>query len=160
RKESTCSAILGAASLCIVTLSRIPDGWRRSSSARPVWYTFPDREMPYPQGLKSAAFEFNPAKFLKIPATAFVGENDIRRDDALNTSRGLDSHQGETRVERGRRWIEAMRAAAAAHQYDTRFEFHTLPWSDHSFFRSVRRGFLAGRVFESLGLDKPAPRRV
>ncbi|MGH8773057.1 MAG: alpha/beta hydrolase family protein, partial [Burkholderiales bacterium] len=124
------------------------------------WYTFPDREMPYPQGIRSAAFEFDPAEFLTIPATVFVGENDTGRDDAFNTSVSLDSHQGETRLERGRRWIEAMREAAAAHRYDTRFEFQTLPGSDHSFLRSVKRGFLAGRVFESLGLVKPAPRRV
>lgn len=124
------------------------------------WYTFPDGAMEYPLGLASAVFEFDPAKFLNIPATVLVDENDTRRDDALNTTHGLDSHQGETRVERGRRWIEAMCDAAAVYRYDTRFHFQTLPGSDHSFLRSVRRGFLAGRVFESLGLTKLTPRRV
>lgn len=120
------------------------------------WYTFPDPARAYPQGLHNADIEFDPGQFLRIRATVVVGEKDIRRDDALNTSHALDAHQGETRVERGRRWIAAMRAAAVAHGHDTRYEFHTLPGSDHSFLCSVRRGSLVQRVFQSLGLDRGA----
>jgi pimeloyl-ACP methyl ester carboxylesterase len=120
------------------------------------WYTFPDPARAYPQGLHNAGIEFDPRQFLRIPATVVVGEKDTRRDDALNTSHALDAHQGETRVERGRRWIAAMRAAASSHGHDTRYEFHILPGSDHSFLRSVRRGSLVQRVFESLGLDRCA----
>lgn len=116
------------------------------------WYTFPDHAMAYPQGWGGAAFEFEPERILRIPGSVVVGEKDIQRDDALNTSHDLDLRQGANRVERGRRWITAMRAAAAAHGHHTRYEFQILPGSDHSFPRSVHRGLLARRVFESLGL--------
>jgi hypothetical protein len=79
-----------------------------------------------------------------------VGEADIERDEELNQSRRLDRQQGATRVERGQRWVEAMRLAARASGLDTEYRFELFPDSDHSFTRSARNGKITARVFRYL----------
>ena len=119
------------------------------------WYTFPDPEWRYPYGIKPSPalpdLHFDIGRFLRIPACVLVGEDDDVRDAALRQSDRLDRQQGATRFERGRRWVEAMNAAARAQGLAaTHYRFIALPGSDHSFSRSIRHGDLAARVFECL----------
>lgn len=80
-----------------------------------------------------------------------VGEDDDVRDAALRQSDRLDRRQGATRLECGRRWVEAMNAAARARGLAaTHYRFIALPDADHSFSRSIRHGGMAERVFDCL----------
>lgn len=119
------------------------------------WYTFPDPERRYPYGIKPSPalpdVHFDIGRFLRIPTWVLVGEDDDVRDAALRQSDRLDRRQGATRLERGRRWVEAMNAAARARGLAaTHYRFIALPDADHSFSRSIRHGGMAERVFDCL----------
>jgi poly(3-hydroxybutyrate) depolymerase len=126
------------------------------------WYTFPDTAVNYPRGIKPRAglpdIQFDPCRFLAIPASVLVGERDVRAGTALNTSPRIEQQQGATRLERGRRWVHAMTEAAKHYHLDTRFDFHTLPDSGHSFRRSMKRGNMGTVVFERLFGSETDPR--
>lgn len=116
------------------------------------WYTFPDASIPFPRGTRAAhCFDdvcFEPQRYLRVPALVLVGERDIHEGTALRRSARLDAQQGETRLERGENWVEAMRTAARHEGYDTPFEFAVLPRSGHSFTRSADRGRIGERIFD------------
>lgn len=116
------------------------------------WYTFPDPGSRYPHGVGTttdlAGVHFHPERFLRVPARVYVGGADAVRDRALRTGARLDRQQGRTRLERGRAWVRAMRAAAHARGLATPYTFELLPGADHSFRRSVEHGDLAERVFQ------------
>ena len=118
------------------------------------WYTFPDPQLKYPKGIKSSSKlpgdVFVADKFLKVPACVVVGERDVKRDAELDQAPDIDQQQGDTRLERGRNWIEAMRKAAREKGYDTPYVFRTLPKAAHSFTQSMRRGKMGDVVFECL----------
>ena len=127
------------------------------------WYTFPDPAARFPRGLKarskSLTLRFKPEAFLKVPMAAFVGERDVRRGaerPEMKQSAKVDTQQGLTRLERGHRWIEAMRTAAADSGLATPYEYETLPRASHSFKASMKRGQLGQRVFAFLFGPPPA----
>ena len=120
------------------------------------WYTFPDPAASFPRGLKTRSqwlkSRLKPEAFLKVPMAAFVGERDTRRGPErpeLKQSVKIDSQQGLTRLERGRHWIDAMRAAAAAYGLSTPYAYDTLPHASHSFRASMKHG-MGQRVFAFL----------
>jgi len=108
------------------------------------WYTFPDFDCRYPRGTGSSRklpdIGFDPDKFLRIPACVLVGERDNRTDPSLNQSGPINEQQGCNRLQRGRRWIEAMQQAARSHGLTTPYRFHVLPKAGHSFQRCMLRG--------------------
>jgi pimeloyl-ACP methyl ester carboxylesterase len=131
-----------------------PQRVERIVSAAAGWYTFPDPDVVYPRGVKKVpAFPdtaLGPARFLRIPASIMVGEQDIKRDDKFRKSQKLDRHQGTTRLERGKNWVTAMRAAARAHHLDTPYDFQVLPGCNHSFKNCMERGGMGRLVFSFL----------
>lgn len=118
------------------------------------WYTFPDPTVKYPRGIKARVdlpdIQFDPRRFLAVPATVLVGEWDVHAGTALNTSPRIKRQQGATRLERGKRWVQAMTEAARRCHMEPRFEFQTLPKSGHSFRRSMTRGNMGAVVFARL----------
>ncbi|MDF2724102.1 MAG: hypothetical protein K0Q59_3777 [Paenibacillus sp.] len=100
------------------------------------YYTFPDRGMAFPGGVLPVAglpdISMRPEQFLRVPALVYVGERDTDRTSSLNQEPGVDEQQGLTRVERGRRWSETMRSAAAGSGYDTEYRYVTVPDAGHS----------------------------
>lgn len=120
----------------------------------PGWYTFPETQVRYPRGLRFPSRDDLPplslGAFSRVPMAVFVGQRDDQRDAAFKTSRRIDLQQGITRVERGRRWVNAMRAVAHKHGYETRYEFRVLDGCGHSFHRCMRRGDMGRHVFEFL----------
>ena len=126
------------------------------------WYTFPDTTVKYPRGIKARAdlpdIQFDPCRFLTVPASVFVGDRDVRAGTALNKSSRIEQQQGTTRLERGKRWVHAMAEAAKRHHLDTKFDFQTLPDSGHSFRRSMKRGNMGTVVFERLFGSDTDPR--
>jgi len=118
------------------------------------WYTFPDINHVFPYGIRSRKnlpdVCFDPSRFLRVPATVFVGDKDLQRDDALRKSRSIDSQQGETRVTRGLHWVQAMQHAANERGIINRYQFELLKDVDHSFSRCVKRANMCQKVFQSL----------
>lgn len=131
----------------------------RAVLGAPGWYTFPDANLKYPKGIRGSNslpnVQFDPARFLTIPVCVLVGERDHRRDAELKKSPQIDLRQGATRLERGRRWVDAMTDQAQARGLATPYVFHTLPRSPHSFTRSMRRGGMGERTFNFLFANDP-----
>ena len=128
------------------------------------WYTFPDANVRYPYGLATDApadgkrgRHFDPDAFLQVPASVLVGEWDGERDPSLKTSARLDRQQGHDRIERGRRWVDAMERAARGRGLSTTFRFRLLEGSGHSFTESMCFSGLGEQVFACLfAIAEPA----
>lgn len=131
-----------------------PERVARMALGSAGWYTFPDTGRSYPAGIRASealpGARFRPDRFLRIPAFVLVGEKDTTRDPQLKKSRRIDQQQGTTRVERGRRWVDAMRQAARAHGLQTHYDFKLVQDTGHSFTRSMTRGQLGAEVFRFL----------
>ncbi|UCE31407.1 MAG: hypothetical protein JSW68_00080 [Burkholderiales bacterium] len=121
------------------------------------WYTFPCQRLRFPHGLRcppggGACIEPGPA--LSIPTLVMVGTRDLQRDAALNCSPCIDARQGRNRLERARRWVDAMRRAAQERGIGAHFELRLMADCGHSFECCVERGdmhrasvaFLAARA--------------
>ena len=120
----------------------------------PGWYTFPDPGAPFPRGLhinaRETGFRLEEKSMFGVPAAVFVGTQDIDRDKTLNTSPKIDAQQGRTRLERGRRWVAAMRATAQSHGLDTCYDFCELEGCGHSFTECMVTGRMNVRALEFL----------
>jgi pimeloyl-ACP methyl ester carboxylesterase len=131
-----------------------PERVSRAVIASAGWYTFPDPVLEYPFGIRNGSLlsgiDFNPGEFLQVPVCVMVGEHDIERDDEFRKSKSLDRQQGTTRLERGRRWIRTVSAAAKALSLDTVYNFEVLPESNHSFAACMKQGNMGERVFAFL----------
>lgn len=118
------------------------------------WYTFPDDRYRFPYGTAGCrrlpGLEFDAGRFLRIPASVFVGKWDIRRDTSLNTSARVDRRQGRTRLERGRRWVSAMNAAARARNLPPVCEFGLVNSAGHHFDSVMQQGGMAEAIYRSL----------
>ena len=136
-----------------------PDRVTAAVVAAAGWYTFPDAKLAYPMGLRVggalAGVQIEPARFLAVPVLAIVGSLDVERDESVRTTAKVDERQGADRLERARRWIDAMHAAARARSIPARHALLELPGAGHSFLDCVERG-LADATFEFFdGVVKP-----
>lgn len=135
----------------------------RAVMASAGWYTFPKRRRRFPHGIKRSRrltdVRFDPDEFLRVPMTVLVGESDtgkdnLRRDDRVNRQQGL------TRLERGRNWVDAMRAAAADRGLDPLVRFESLPGAGNGLAGLADHGRLCERVFAALfDVEAPEPSR-
>lgn len=118
------------------------------------WYTFPDVRTPYPYGLGPSAersdLHFDPARFLRVPITVFVGKDDIAGGESLRRNPKVDRQQGTTRVERARRWVAEMNRAARSRGFPARASCQEVAGIEHSFRQFMKEGDLGERVFAAL----------
>lgn len=128
-----------------------PDRVTAAVIAAAGWYTFPDSRQAYPHGLRVggtlAGVRMEPADFLRIPLLVTVGSLDFDRDHSVRTTTKVDESQGGDRIERARRWVAAMQAAARARSIPARHEFALLEGAGHSFSECVEAG-LARSTFD------------
>lgn len=114
------------------------------------WYTFPDTAQRFPYGIRSTrrlpGMVFDPEQYLHVPITVLVGTEDTKERRVRRNER-IDAQQGATRLERARRWTEAMRAQAASHGLPPRVELTELPGVGHEYQVLCRDAALTERVF-------------
>lgn len=123
------------------------------------WYTFPDMKQRFPYGIRPQrrlpGVNFNPEEFLRVPITVLVGRKDVSREHLRRTER-VNRQQGKNRIERARKWVEAMRTAAAAYDYQPCATYVEVDDVDHSFAKFCQRGALPERVFTALFSERTA----
>ncbi|MCK6371170.1 MAG: alpha/beta hydrolase, partial [Gammaproteobacteria bacterium] len=123
------------------------------------WYTLPEPTRRFPHGTrmnnKLPDLRFDAEEFLGVPVTVMVGASD-HGQQGLRRAPRLDREQGTSRVERARRWVAAMRAAALQHHLECRVSYMELEHCNHSFSRSVLRGGLGEQAFRALFGELPA----
>ena len=126
------------------------------------WYTFPNPRARYPYGIRRSpqlpGVRFDPEEFLRVPMTVMVGERATETTSLRRTPR-VNRQQGKTRVERARRWVEAMREAATVRGLEPLVTLETIPNGQHDFATLMSSGNLGERCFARL-FDAPAARRV
>ena len=117
------------------------------------WYSFPDLHLRYPYGIRRCRalpdLRFDPDEFLRVPMTVIVGDRDVTNVDLRSNPR-LNRQQGETRLERARNWVEAMRATARVYRVDPLVTLETVPGGDHSFAGLMEGGRLGDLTFAAL----------
>jgi len=122
------------------------------------WYTFPNPRARYPYGIRRSrelpGVLFDPEEFLRVPITVMVGEKDTETTNMRNTAR-VNRQQGKTRVERAKRWVDAMREAAQIRGLEPLVTLETIPDGQHDFESLMKSGSLGERVFARL-FDSPA----
>jgi poly(3-hydroxybutyrate) depolymerase len=118
------------------------------------WYTYPDPTLPFPDGIAPSPrlpdLRFDAEAILRVPMLVAAGEWDVERDAALRQRPELDRVQGPHRLERARRFVQAMRRAAHDAGLPPLVSFRELPRTKHSFLASVRRGGFAELAFAFL----------
>ena len=110
------------------------------------WYTLPDPNRAFPEGIGPTPLlpdlALDPRGFLRVPGCVMVGMRDQRRSRTLKADAELDREQGFTRLERGRRWVARMNAAAGSLGLPPPLAFRELPDAGHLFGSMVRNGGL------------------
>jgi pimeloyl-ACP methyl ester carboxylesterase len=114
------------------------------------WYTWPDHERPWPQGLAGAPVEradaLNIDAFLRLPIALWVGERDDKPDTYLRDDPALNVQQGSHRLERASRWAAAVRNQAAQRNIEARVSLDSLPDAGHDFLACHRKAGLGDRA--------------
>ena len=127
----------------------------------PGWFTFPDRDVRFPYGLRRSRslreVRFELKRLLRVPMTVLVGEQDVSESDLRKTKR-VNRQQGRNRLERARNWVSAMRASARVYRLKPRVELELLPGGEHGFATLMQDTLLGERVFNRL-YEKAAPER-
>ncbi|HEB86969.1 MAG TPA: hypothetical protein ENI68_08150 [Gammaproteobacteria bacterium] len=131
-----------------------PDRVQRLAIGAAGWYSYPDESRRFPYGIAPApglkGVDFDMRKFLHVPTAVFVGQWDIMYDPGLNQSSKICRQQGFTRLERGRRWVDAMNRVAMKYNMDTSYEFAIIPGVGHDFNRAMENGQLGRHIFNYL----------
>jgi pimeloyl-ACP methyl ester carboxylesterase len=129
--------------------------FQKLALAAPGWFTMPEPGLPFPYGLgPSIASGSSPThldRLISKPTLVVVGTEDTRRDGSLNREPIVDATQGETRLERARRWVEAMSVAADASGTRNRVEMRTLSGAGHDFEDNMKSHGLGKIVCDWLG---------
>jgi pimeloyl-ACP methyl ester carboxylesterase len=126
-------------------LMAAPDRVAAAVCASAGWYTFPDPGRQYPYGLRLGrslpAVRMRARDFGRVPIRVLVGSRDVARDDSLRQSRTLAAAQGADRLERARRWVDAMNAAFP-HPHHPPADLRVLEGAGHAFTESVAAGLV------------------
>jgi poly(3-hydroxybutyrate) depolymerase len=111
------------------------------------WYTWPDHERAWPEGLAGAPDHSAEAceidSFLRLPIALWVGERDNASDTYLRDDPRINALQGSNRLERARRWVDAVREQAAQRAIAARVSLNSLPRAGHDFLACQRKARLA-----------------
>jgi hypothetical protein len=113
--------------------------------------------LDYPFGLRDDAVPgfpgWNLEEALRVPQHVMVGELDVERDGSLRQSDWLDRAQGVTRLERARRWVDALRCVGGRDIGGRVPSFSILPGVGHSFSDAVETAFLPRLVCDRFAAD-------
>lgn len=120
------------------------------------WYTFPDADQAWPQGL--AAGTMPPGIALhptarQVPIHVLIGSRDSRPEPSLNAAPAIVAQQGVSRLDRARAWVAAMRADRARHG-GAEITLTVIDQLDHDFSKAVERHALDALVVARLGLQQ------
>ncbi|UTW03593.1 hypothetical protein KDX31_00650 [Amphritea atlantica] len=115
------------------------------------WYSFPDDKVKYPRGIARtiALDRVRLDEMLKIPMLVTVGDQDNLRDSSLRTSVNLDQQQGDNRIQRAIRWVEAIRGLQLEKSYRPA-QLTILTGQGHNFYNNMQDGGMAELVLQFL----------
>jgi pimeloyl-ACP methyl ester carboxylesterase len=117
------------------------------------WYTWPDADRPWPQGLGDTPTTSDLDAFLRLPIRLWVGERDRVADRHLRDDEELNLWQGPDRLQRARAWAQAVASSRRPLGLPAPAVLE-IPRAGHSFSACQRRGRLAEAVVQFI--DQPS----
>ena len=118
------------------------------------WYTLPQDDKSFPHGVGLCrdlpSLRFDTARFLRIPMTVVIGDQDTDRDPELNQSLKVDRLQGRNRLERALTWVKTMNLVASSHGLPGHYRLEVIPGVSHSFAQGVSHGAMHRKIFAHL----------
>ncbi len=116
------------------------------------WFTFPDEGKTYPYGLKITQNSVtkigeNLPAFLQLKIRILVGEFDNTNDPGLNRKKRINRQQGYHRLERARRWVNALQGKCNEMNLEADLRFITIKGCGHSFENCERLGGISKYMF-------------
>ncbi len=114
-----------------------PEKIKKMILMAPGWYTFPNDDIAYPEGLGTnqefSDLQLHPQGLLSFPIDIIVGASDTRRNKALNIAPSIDEHQGLNRLERGQNWMNAIKELATGRKKTPLVKLKLIQCAGHSF---------------------------
>ena len=118
------------------------------------WYTLPRDDTSFPHGVGLCrdlpSLRFDTGRFLRIPMTVVIGDQDTDRDPELNQSKKVDLLQGRNRLERALTWVKTMNLVARSHGLPGHYRLEVIPGVSHSFAQGVAQGAMHRKIFAHL----------
>ena len=116
------------------------------------WFTYPDENIKYPYGLKGiqdsvTSMAKNLPTFLQLKIRILVGELDNITDPALNRKKRINRQQGYHRLERAKRWSNALQNKCNEMNLETDLHFIPIKGCGHSFSNCARFGKISEYIF-------------
>jgi len=124
------------------------------------WYTFPDRQAPYPLGLRAGTGPDGLAPHADaslVPMHVIVGDRDDLPEPSLNMTPQVVAMQGVGRVTRARAWHEAMKAERRTGGAEVSLTI--LPRLGHDFGKAMERHALDRIIFEKFAIGRARERQ-
>lgn len=122
----------------------------RLALVAPGWFTMPDEKTAYPYGIAASeqldGRSVDITRLLDCPVRVFVGTKDVARNAQLNQEEIIDQMQGQNRLERACRWIEAMKEAAITNNIQADIDIELVEGAGHSFAKFVSKYNLTDAV--------------
>ncbi len=118
------------------------------------WYTFPDTQRSWPQGIADGTLPAGMAvhpRARQVPMHVLVGTLDDRPEASLNAQESIVTQQGVGRLTRARRWVDALREDRARHA-GAEVTLTVIDGLGHDFGRAVDRHALDSLIFARFGL--------
>lgn len=141
-----------------------PNRVRRLVVGSAGWYTMPDleRDLAFPVGLagcdlRAKVMHANLKAYLRLPITVVVGDRDDVADATTRREPVLDLVQGTHRLERARRYVEAIVEAGGLLNQQTRIQLAVLPGAGHDFADCAARGLVPLMLPSSAEAREAAP---
>jgi hypothetical protein len=107
--------------------------YQRAFFANPGFYTFPDRQKPYPYGLKNLTVpDETIATSLHRNVMLLLGEADTNANQSLLRHNALTDSQGANRYERGQHFFKALKTFSQRLKAPLNWHLITVPGVGHS----------------------------
>ena len=118
------------------------------------WYTTPQQDNSSAHGVGLCrdlpSLRFDTGKFLRIPMTVVIGDQDTDRNEELNKSTLIDRLQDRNRLERALTWVRTMNLVARSQGLPGHYRVEMISGVDHSFEHGVARGAMHQKIFAHL----------
>lgn len=116
---------------------------RAAAISSPGFYTFPQEDVEYPFGLRGMEERIGRAydekAFLSLPILVNVGDQDVLRTPNLFQREDVDAQQGMNRVERAKRWFDAVEARTRELNLSADHRFAMLSGVGHGFEATMEK---------------------
>ena len=117
-------------------------------------FSLPQQDSSSPHGAGMCrdlpGLRFDAGKFLRIPMTVVIGNDDAGRDQQSNQAARVGLRPGRDRLQRAMSWAKTMNLLARCQGLPGHFRVETIVGLDHSLERGISEGAMDEKIFAHL----------